>query len=85
MTDTQHMLCDLISCDFKLQAKYFSANHLCVHLAARAMACLAINVFVVAMLTMLLSGLQGDRHVHTYIHAYIHKHCLQEDLPGSLM
>lgn len=34
VTDTQHALCNLISCDFKLQAKYFSANHLRVHLAA---------------------------------------------------
>lgn len=84
-TDTQHVLCNLISCDFKLQAKYFSANHLRVHLAACAMACLVINVVVVAMLTMLLSGLQGDRHAHTHIHTYIHKHCLQEDLPGGLM
>lgn len=79
------MLCDLISCDFKLQAKYFSANHLRVRLAACATACLVITVFVVAMLTMLLSGLQGDRHALTHIHAYIHKHRLQEDLPGGLM
>lgn len=70
VTDTQHMLCDLISCGFKLQAKYFSANHLCVPLAACAMACLVITVFAVAILTMLLCGLQGDRHAHTHTHVH---------------